>query len=112
MTFNMGGRDAIGVPIESPHFGRETMLIILLALLMGIVAGLRAMTPPAAVSWAAHLGAAAYDAVVASARASWSVTARSSPRRSARHSSRAASCASDWARRIQVAPHAARCSAR
>jgi uncharacterized membrane protein len=30
--------------------------VYLIALLMGIVAGLRAMTAPAAVSWAAHLG--------------------------------------------------------
>lgn len=32
------------------------MSVYLIALLMGIVAGLRAMTAPAAVSWAAHLG--------------------------------------------------------
>lgn len=32
------------------------MLVYLLALLIGIVAGLRAMTAPALVSWAAHLG--------------------------------------------------------
>lgn len=32
------------------------MTIYLLALLIGIVAGLRAMTAPAAISWAAHLG--------------------------------------------------------
>ena len=32
------------------------MLVYLLALLIGIVAGLRAMTGPAIVSWAAHLG--------------------------------------------------------
>jgi uncharacterized membrane protein len=32
------------------------MTIYLLALLIGVVAGLRAMTAPAAVSWAAHLG--------------------------------------------------------
>jgi uncharacterized membrane protein len=32
------------------------MIFYLLALLMGIVAGLRAMTPPALVAWAAHLG--------------------------------------------------------
>ena len=32
------------------------MLALLLALLIGIVAGLRAMTAPAAVSWAAYLG--------------------------------------------------------
>ena len=31
-------------------------MILLLALLIGIVAGLRAMTAPAAVSWAAYLG--------------------------------------------------------
>lgn len=32
------------------------MLVLLLALLIGMVAGLRAMTAPAAISWAAHLG--------------------------------------------------------
>jgi uncharacterized membrane protein len=32
------------------------MTMLLLALLIGVVAGLRAMTAPAAVSWAAHLG--------------------------------------------------------
>jgi len=32
------------------------MMILLLALLIGVVAGLRAMTAPAAISWAAHLG--------------------------------------------------------
>ena len=32
------------------------MLIYLLALLIGVVAGLRAVTAPAAVSWAAALG--------------------------------------------------------
>ena len=32
------------------------MFVYLLALLIGIVAGLRAMTAPAAVAWAAHLG--------------------------------------------------------
>lgn len=32
------------------------MIVYLLALLIGIVAGLRAMTAPAMVSWAAHLG--------------------------------------------------------
>jgi uncharacterized membrane protein len=32
------------------------MSIYVLALLIGVVAGLRAMTAPAAVSWAAHLG--------------------------------------------------------
>ena len=31
-------------------------MIYLLALLIGVVAGLRAMTAPAAVSWAAYLG--------------------------------------------------------
>lgn len=31
-------------------------MIILLALLIGVIAGLRAMTAPAAVAWAAHLG--------------------------------------------------------
>ena len=33
-----------------------TMTVLLLALLIGIVAGLRAMTAPAAASWAARLG--------------------------------------------------------
>jgi uncharacterized membrane protein len=32
------------------------VLVLLLALLIGIVAGLRALTPPAVVSWAAYLG--------------------------------------------------------
>ncbi|WNC93300.1 DUF4126 domain-containing protein [Paraburkholderia sp. FT54] len=32
------------------------MSVFVLALLIGVVAGLRAMTAPAAVSWAAHLG--------------------------------------------------------
>ena len=32
------------------------MIFYLLALLIGIVAGLRAMTPPALVAWAAHIG--------------------------------------------------------
>ena len=32
------------------------MLVLILALMIGIVAGLRAMTAPAAVSWAAYLG--------------------------------------------------------
>jgi uncharacterized membrane protein len=32
------------------------MIVYLLALLMGVVAGLRTMTPPAVLSWAAHLG--------------------------------------------------------
>jgi uncharacterized membrane protein len=32
------------------------MIVYLLALLIGVVAGLRAMTAPAAISWAAHLG--------------------------------------------------------
>ncbi|WP_425993766.1 hypothetical protein [Caulobacter sp. DWR1-3-2b1] len=32
------------------------MSFYLLALLIGVVAGLRAMTAPAAISWAAHLG--------------------------------------------------------
>jgi len=39
---------------DSLPFHRETAY--LLALLIGIVAGLRTMTAPAAVSWAAHLG--------------------------------------------------------
>jgi uncharacterized membrane protein len=32
------------------------MIIFLLALCIGVVAGMRAMTAPAAISWAAHLG--------------------------------------------------------
>jgi uncharacterized membrane protein len=36
--------------------GRTLPMTLLLALLIGIVAGLRAMTAPAAVSWAAFLG--------------------------------------------------------
>src|SRR6266851_3620364 len=32
------------------------MIILLLALLIGVVAGLRTFTAPAAISWAAHLG--------------------------------------------------------
>jgi uncharacterized membrane protein len=32
------------------------LLVLLLALLMGVVAGLRALTPPAVVAWAAFLG--------------------------------------------------------
>jgi uncharacterized membrane protein len=31
-------------------------MVLLLALLIGVIAGLRAMTAPAAVSWAAHMG--------------------------------------------------------
>jgi uncharacterized membrane protein len=31
------------------------MVILLLALLIGVVAGLRTFTAPAAISWAAHL---------------------------------------------------------
>jgi uncharacterized membrane protein len=34
-----------------------TVHVYLLALLIGVIAGLRAMTAPAAVSWATHLGA-------------------------------------------------------
>lgn len=36
-------------------------MILLLALLIGVIAGLRAMTAPAAVSWGAHLGALNLD---------------------------------------------------
>ena len=32
------------------------MIVLLLALLIGVVAGLRTFTAPAAVSWAAYLG--------------------------------------------------------
>src|SRR5690606_159746 len=34
----------------------ECLVIYLLALLIGVVAGLRAMTAPAAIAWAAYLG--------------------------------------------------------
>ena len=37
--------------------------MLLLALLIGIVAGLRAMTAPAAVAWAAHLGWISLDGI-------------------------------------------------
>ena len=37
-----------------PYHGGMTVYV--LALLIGVVAGLRAMTAPATVSWAAHLG--------------------------------------------------------
>jgi uncharacterized membrane protein len=36
--------------------GETGMIATLLALLIGVVAGLRTMTAPAAISWAAHLG--------------------------------------------------------
>ncbi|WP_213982741.1 DUF4126 domain-containing protein, partial [Sphingomonas sp. dw_22] len=36
-------------------------MILVLALLIGVVAGLRAFTAPAAVSWASHLGLLALD---------------------------------------------------
>jgi uncharacterized membrane protein len=36
--------------------GKNTMAMLVGALLIGVVAGLRAMMAPAAVSWAAHLG--------------------------------------------------------
>jgi hypothetical protein len=35
---------------------KESTMIVMLAFLIGIVAGLRAMTTPAAVAWAAALG--------------------------------------------------------
>ena len=38
------------------HVCRGLMTIYLLALLLGVIAGLRAMTAPAAASWAAYLG--------------------------------------------------------
>src|SRR5437868_6014029 len=46
---------------RQPHAGltsrkRRPMTIYLLALLIGVVAGLRSLTAPAAVSWAARLG--------------------------------------------------------
>lgn len=36
--------------------GEHEAMVFLLALLIGVVAGLRAMTAPAAIAWAAHLG--------------------------------------------------------
>ena len=33
----------------------DPLLVLLLALLIGVVAGLRSLTAPAAVAWAAHL---------------------------------------------------------
>jgi uncharacterized membrane protein len=55
------------------------MSIYLLALAMGVVAGLRAMTVPAAVSWAAHLGVlrlgGTWLAFLAHAWVSWALTA-------------------------------------
>jgi uncharacterized membrane protein len=41
---------------KGPGFRRAIMIIALLALLIGVVAGLRVFTAPAAVSWAAYLG--------------------------------------------------------
>jgi uncharacterized membrane protein len=56
-----------------------TVSLFLLALLIGVVAGLRAMTAPAAVSWAAHLGAlrlgGTWLAFLGSAVALWILTA-------------------------------------
>jgi len=43
--------------VQSPREGREeVMSTYVLALLIGMVAGLRSMTAPAVVSWAARLG--------------------------------------------------------
>ena len=39
-----------------PQSPKEAKVTLLLALLIGVIAGLRAMTAPAAVSWAAYLG--------------------------------------------------------
>jgi uncharacterized membrane protein len=54
------------------------MSIYLLALLIGIIAGLRAMTAPAAVAWAAHLGwldlGGSWLAFLGSAWARWILT--------------------------------------
>ena len=54
------------------------MTVYLLALLIGIVAGLRAMTAPAMVSWAAHLGwldlSGAWLAFLGSIWARWILT--------------------------------------
>ena len=54
------------------------MSVYLLALLIGVVAGLRAMTAPAAVAWAAHLGwlnlEGSWLAFLGSAWARWILT--------------------------------------
>src|SRR6266851_7157277 len=50
------GRRSPDRPSGSGQSWRSPMLTYLLALFIGVVAGLRAMTAPAAVSWAAHLG--------------------------------------------------------
>lgn len=42
--------------VDREFNGGWTFMIITLALLIGVIAGLRAMTAPAAVSWAAYLG--------------------------------------------------------
>jgi uncharacterized membrane protein len=56
-----------------------TVYLFLLALLIGVVAGLRTMTAPAAVSWAAHLGAlhlgGTWLAFLGNAVAPWILTA-------------------------------------
>jgi uncharacterized membrane protein len=53
-------------------------MLIVLAFLIGIIAGLRSMTAPAAASWAAHLGlvpvAGTWLAFVASPIAAWILT--------------------------------------
>ena len=48
-----GTRDA---PVRSASHAEEVMALDVFALLIGVVAGLRTMTAPAAVSWAAHFG--------------------------------------------------------
>ena len=54
------------------------MTVYLLALLIGVVAGLRTVTAPAAVSWAAHFGwldlSGTWLAFLSSAWARWSLT--------------------------------------
>src|SRR5712691_6140762 len=48
-------------PSGSGQGWRSPMLTYLLAVLIGVVAGLRAMSVPAAVSWASHLGWLNFD---------------------------------------------------
>lgn len=51
----------VAAPLPFTSTGETTVTVVLLALAMGIVAGLRAFTAPAAVSWAAHHGWLHFD---------------------------------------------------
>jgi uncharacterized membrane protein len=42
--------------VHDPEYGVESMYTFVLAFLIGVIAGLRALTPVAVVSWAAYLG--------------------------------------------------------